>query len=238
LAPIVTTDKIKDTERNVCKAASIPNETLVVEKGGDGIANVFVYLAKAPKKFKLPEVDSAPVSFDNKNCRFEPHAVFVRNGQPLNITNSDTIAHNTHTYPVRNRGISEVINFDLEAETNLGLTVVYNKSEKMPFRVKCDFHTWMEGYQLTLDHPFAAVTKADGSFEIKGLPVGKHNLVIWQERAGYIDDKYPVTIEEGDDNNIKVEVGPAKFAWFNGPEPKTILISSTTSLQNTTSGGE
>ena len=239
LAPIVTTDKIKEGEREVCKADLIPNETLVLEKGGNGIANVFVYLAKAPKGVVLPEVDSTTVPFDNKNCRFEPHAVFVRNGQPLNITNSDIIAHNTHTYPLRNRGISEVLKFAPETDKERGLTVVYSKSEKLPFRVKCDFHSWMDAWQLTLDHPFAAVTKADGSFEIKDLPVGKHTFIIWQERAGYLERKYPVTIQEGDNNDQEdIPFGSAKFAHFDGPEPKTILISSTRSPENKISGGE
>lgn len=239
LGPVVTTDKIKPGERNVCKADLIPNETLVLEKGGNGVANVFIYLAKAPKNAVLPEVSSEPVSFDNKNCRFEPHAVFVRNGQPLNITNSDVIAHNTHTYPLSNRGISEVIGFAPPTDEKRGIFVVYNKREKLPFRVKCDFHGWMDGWQLTLDHPFAAVTKADGSFEIKDLPVGKHTFIIWQERAGYLERKYPVTIKEGDNNDQKdLSFGSAKFARFDGPEPKTILISSTRSIKNTLSGGE
>jgi plastocyanin len=239
LAPVVTSDKIKPNEREVCKANAIPNETLVLEKGGKGIANVFIYLAKAPKNAMLPEISSEPVPFDNKNCRFEPHAVFVRNGQPLNITNSDIIAHNTHTYPLRNRGISEVIKFGAETDKDRGLTVMYNKPEKVPFRVKCDFHTWMEGYQLTLNHPFAAVTKKDGSFEIKDLPTGKHTFIIWQERAGYLQRKYSVTIKEGDNNDQKdLSFGSAKFARFDGPEPKTILISSTRSFDNTPSGCE
>jgi plastocyanin len=205
----------------------------------DGNPITFIYLAKAPKNAVLPEISSEPVPFDNKNCRFEPHAVFVRNGQPLNITNSDVIAHNTHTYPLRNRGISEVIKYGAETDKDRGLTVMYNKPEKLPFRVKCDFHTWMEGYQLTLNHPFAAVTKKDGSFEIKDLPTGKHTFIIWQERAGYLERKYSVTIKEGDNNDQKdISFGSAKFARFDGPEPKTILISSTKSLETTTSGGE
>ena len=36
----------------------------------------------------------------------------------------------------------------------------------VPF--KCDVHGWMNAYVGVLDHPFFAVTDADGTFEIKG----------------------------------------------------------------------
>ena len=39
---------------------------------------------------------------------------------------------------------------------------------------------------MVFDHPFFAVTDGDGSFEIKGVPAGDQNLVIWQETVGYV----------------------------------------------------
>jgi hypothetical protein len=43
-------------------------------------------------------------------------------------------------------------------------------------------HPWMSGFVAVFDHPFFAVTKPDGSFEIKGLPPGTYNLVFWHEK--------------------------------------------------------
>jgi hypothetical protein len=34
-------------------------------------------------------------------------------------------------------------------------------------------------------HPYFAVTKADGSFEIKNAPVGTFRLFVWHEAIGY-----------------------------------------------------
>ena len=39
---------------------------------------------------------------------------------------------------------------------------------------------------MIFDHPFFAVTGTDGSFEIKGVPAGDQNVVVWQERGGYV----------------------------------------------------
>ena len=43
--------------------------------------------------------------------------------------------------------------------------------------VKCDVHAWMRSYIGVLDHPFFAVTDANGSFAIEGLPPGVTELV-------------------------------------------------------------
>jgi hypothetical protein len=42
----------------------------------------------------------------------------------------------------------------------------------------------MNAYAGVVAHPFFAVTKSDGSFEIKGLPAGTYTLELWHERLG------------------------------------------------------
>ncbi len=43
----------------------------------------------------------------------------------------------------------------------------------------------MKSYVMVFDHPFFATTAQDGRFEIKGVPAGTQNLVLWQEKVGY-----------------------------------------------------
>ena len=42
----------------------------------------------------------------------------------------------------------------------------------------------MRSYANIVTHPFFAVTKDDGSFEIKGLPAGTYTIEAWHERLG------------------------------------------------------
>jgi hypothetical protein len=52
----------------------------------------------------------------------------------------------------------------------------------VPFR--CDVHRWMNSFVGVLDHPFFAVTGADGAFSLKGLPPGTYTVEAWHEKFG------------------------------------------------------
>jgi hypothetical protein len=42
----------------------------------------------------------------------------------------------------------------------------------------------MHAYIFVMDHPFYAVSAADGSFKIEGLPPGEYTLEVWHEKLG------------------------------------------------------
>jgi hypothetical protein len=65
-------------------------------------------------------------------------------------------------------------------------------------KVGCDIHPYMTAWWVVLDHPYVAVTDSEGKFEIKGLPAGKHEFIVWHERAGYINRKWELTVKAGD----------------------------------------
>jgi hypothetical protein len=54
----------------------------------------------------------------------------------------------------------------------------------------------MLAYQLPLDHPYAALTDADGKFTISDLPSGSHNFTLWHE--GKKLRNYKVTVKAGE----------------------------------------
>ena len=194
---------IKDKE--VCAALDTYKDDLVINADTKGIANVFVYLAKAPKSIHQEAGKPAPkVIFDQKNCLFIPHTLVVQAGQTVEVLNSDTIAHNTHTYPLRNQAVNVLVAPDTKAGS--GTDVATTTRETLPHQVKCDYHPWMMAYWLVVDHPYAAATDAEGNFKIENLPVGTHECRIWHERAGYLDRKYVIEVKAGDNTLKPVEV--------------------------------
>lgn len=191
---------VKDFE--VCSAQDVFADDLVVDKDTKGVANVFIYLYKAPKSInedaqKVPET----VIFDQKNCIFKPHALVLQAGQTVEVLNSDPIAHNTHSNPFKNQPQNVLI--PPNAGPGAGVKFPLPQREIVPMKVNCDFHPAMMAYWLVMDHPYAAVTDAKGNFTIKDLPVGKHEFRVWHERPGYIERKYEVTVAAGENEPLK-----------------------------------
>jgi hypothetical protein len=50
--------------------------------------------------------------------------------------------------------------------------------------VKCNVHKWMHAYIGVVEHPYFAVTGADGAFELKNVPPGDYTVAVWQEKLG------------------------------------------------------
>ena len=189
-------------DKDVCAAVEAPNETILVKDGG--LANVFIYLRKAPKgSSPAPE---ASLIFDQKSCVFKPHAMIARVGQTVKILNSDAVAHNTHTYGKKTVQFNSVV-----GENNaVGVPMDYKQAEQEPIKVGCDIHPWMNAYHLPIDHPYAVVSGEDGSFEIKDLPAGKHEFKVWHEVGGLLEKALLVTIKPGD-NELTIKVTPSQL---------------------------
>jgi hypothetical protein len=59
------------------------------------------------------------------------------------------------------------------------------RPEEEPIRIECNVHTMMRARLFVYDHPYAVVTKIDGTFELKNVPVGtKLTVEFWHEAKG------------------------------------------------------
>ena len=141
---------------------------------------------------------------DNKDCRFEPHVAFVQTGQTLVLKNSDTVGHNSNVATLKNPPSNSLIPNGEER------SITFNDDEAIPAQVTCNIHPWMKAWLVVRDNPYAAVSKADGSFEIKHLPAGEVELQMWHEKAGYIGEiKVGGQVEKTAKGRKKVQVAAA-----------------------------
>ena len=115
---------------------------------------------------------------DNKGCAFIPHISLVRTGQPFVIKNSDPVGHNTNVKLMKNGATNTTIAAGDENKR------VLTKAEAMPLPVDCNIHPFMHGWVLVKDDPYMVASAADGTFEIKNVPAGKHEFEFWHERPG------------------------------------------------------
>ena len=202
----------------VCAAVDLLSDSLVIDPKTKGIRHIFVYIRKIDKAKtkihpKLAAGAKKDVVFDQKGCRFTPHTLLLRTGQSVVVKSGDNCAHNTHTYPIRNKADNFIIN----ANNRTGLKFTYPIAEFLPTTVKCDIHPWMRGYWLVLDHPYMAVTNAQGQFTVTGLPPGKYEFRCWHELVGYVaagsKRGFTVTIKANQTTKLPtVKVPVAKFS--------------------------
>ncbi len=194
------------TKDAICSQKAVPDDSVVVGPG-NGLGNVFIYLKRVPGG-EIPPPPAEPVVVDQEGCRFLPHAVVCRVGQPLNFKNSDPVAHNTAFAPQSSSGFNQTI----VANDQAGANYTYGKPEAVPVRAKCDYHAWMGAYHLPLSHPWGVVTAEDGSFEITGVPGTAVEFVVWHEKAQYINRGLKVTIPVDGVLEQEITIDAAKLA--------------------------
>lgn len=197
-----TTELKADKDVEVCGKHKLMNEELAV--GADkGIANVVVFIRD--EKIKInPELANAakqPVVLDNKDCRFDPHVIAVQTGQELVIKNSDTVGHNVNVACLKNSPFNQIV------PAGQTISTTFKVEEPRLVQAACNIHPWMKGWIVVRSNPYVAISKADGSFEISGVPAGEVEIVMLHEKAGYIQ-KYSVNgkAEEAKKGRKKVTV--------------------------------
>jgi uncharacterized membrane protein len=162
-----------------CKA--LHDDKIQVVRVKDGkLENAFVYVKDGlpPGTYAVPET---PVVFDQKECEFTPRVFGIMAGQAMAATNSDKLMHNVKS-PEWNEG------FPFGVKRNLKL-----ENATVMATIKCDVHPWMRAYAGVMEHPYFAVTKDDGAFEIQGLVDGEFTLVAWHEKLGTVEKKVKAT---------------------------------------------
>jgi plastocyanin len=169
--------RIKMDADPVCSGLhSEPVETESVLADAGKLANVFVYVKEGVTgSYSAP---SEAQVLNQEGCKYIPHVSGVMTGQKLVIRNSDPTLHNVHALPEKNEEFNQGQPFQ-----GMELEKEFTTAEVM-VRFKCDVHPWMGAYMAVLDHPFFAVSGADGSFEIDGLPAGDYVVEAWHETLG------------------------------------------------------
>jgi plastocyanin len=167
--------------------------TYVVSSDGKTLGNVFVYVKDGLGNY-VYDTPTEKVTLDQKQCRYHPHVFGVRVNQPVEIVNSDPTLHNIHALPKANSEFNTG-----QPIQGMKMSHTFDKKEVMvPF--KCDVHSWMNAYVGVLDHPYFAVTKDDGKFELNDLPPGTYTIEAWHEKFGPQEQK--VTIAEKESKEV------------------------------------
>jgi plastocyanin len=171
--PITPRPAINTAQDPKCKELGpIASDDVVVH--GSGLAEALVYVKNVPGGvYPRP---SAPVVLDQRGCMYHPKMLGIMTGQKLEIINSDPTLHNIHAQAKRGE-----FNVGMPTQGQV-VTKDFKKPEIVP--IKCDVHPWMHAMIGVFDHPFFAVTDAEGHYAISGLPVGEFDIVVFHPVLG------------------------------------------------------
>lgn len=164
---------------------------LIVSAQGK-LHNVVVSIAAAGDAKATP----TKVVLDQKGCEYNPHVLAFPAGSTVEILNPDGILHNVHTYSKNNSPINLA-----QPKFKKTMTVTFDKPEII--EVKCDVHSWMNGWLFVAGTPYFAVTDGNGSFQISDLPAGEHVVEIWHEQLGKQSKKVKIGANESASVNFE-----------------------------------
>jgi plastocyanin len=201
---------------NAC-AAGNPNplsEDTVVN--GGKVQNVFVYVkdGKTAEGRSLTAYTFAPptpeVLLDQKGCQYTPHVLGLMTTQQLKVTNSDATTHNVNVQPKSNQGFNQA-----QGQSAPAIVKTFPRAESQ-VPVKCNQHPWMKAYLNVMRHPFFAVSGADGTFQIAGLPPGTYTVAAWHERFGEKTQSVTVGAKEQKTQDFQFDAAAASLEFRPG----------------------
>jgi hypothetical protein len=157
----------------------VKDEMYVVNPANKGLRWTFVWLTREDLKSKAPlpihpdlrAIKVKEVEMDQPLCAFAPHALAMREGQTLVAKNSAKISHSFKWTGKQSSG-----NVTIPAGGSLPIKDLV--ADKQPIQIECALHLWMKGAVLVFDHPYFAVSDADGGFALNNAPAGTYRLMV------------------------------------------------------------
>lgn len=158
------------------QAATANADDVVVTKGK--LAGVLVRIKNGDAGTHT--APATPAVVDQVGCMYAPHVIGLQVGQKLAVRNSDGTMHNVHG---RRAGKDLINKMQAAKAADVAIDPAAATAGDV-IELACGVHPWMHAFAVVQDHPFFAVTGADGTFSITGLPAGSYTLEAWHPTLG------------------------------------------------------
>lgn len=142
------------------------------------------------------------VVIDQKLFNFTPEIAAIRVGDSIKFTNSDQSPHNVQTS-------GEIANFNVNMPADGEHLVKFDRAGgiRLPARVGCVFHSSMRAWIFVFDHPYYAITAADGKFRLENVPPGEYDMELTHP-AGSLRWRQKVVVKAGTTTEVNISLSP------------------------------
>jgi hypothetical protein len=152
-------------------------QSVVLGPGGT-LGNVFVELRREDGQLVVPAVaTSGATTVSIRRCALDPHVLVIPAGTAVEIANGDGILHHLVAPALRNEPLE--LRLPRYRKRLMLDASALRRPEKI--QVSCAVHPWEIGWWIVSDNPLRALTRADGTFVIEGVPPGTWQVMAWHE---------------------------------------------------------
>src|SRR5680860_1405357 len=164
--------------------------------GSKGLNHAVVSVRNIEDKGFIGKADKeAPQLVEAELCEFKPYTgvavskglfkVVNNDADPSDPKSAEGVLHNPHSFDQLGAKSSTEFNIGLARKgDSLEKSVKLKMSKKgSVLRLQCDQHEFMQGWYLPVTNAHYGVSGADGTFEIKDVPAGKHKVMAWHPIA-------------------------------------------------------
>ena len=166
------------------------------------LSDALVCLRNRSLRGLQPRTKPESQQVDQQDYRFIPEVSAIRAGDEIRFTNSDAALHN-----VRSLSGDEMLNVSLLQDGEYRQIFRRAGNSQSPVRIGCAFHSQMQAWIYVFDHPFFAVTQADGKFAFDGVPPGDYDLEVIHP-SGNLVLTQPVSVREGQTLTLDLRLSP------------------------------
>jgi plastocyanin len=159
---------------------------------GEPVAYVYVENVLAPAAKGQRKV------IEQTGKKFVPSWAVVQRGTAIAFPNMDNIYHNVFS-------LSSGNSFDLGLYNSGGDPKSHTFNEPGAVDVYCNIHPQMAASVLVVPNRHFAKVKADGTFEIAGVPSGRRKIVAWAPGSRLVSDWVELGAGSSVDINLRLE---------------------------------
>lgn len=166
----------------------VPDESWIVNPKNRGLKDAFVWLEDPVRGVPLPihpkhvKPNRKTSTLDQIACRFEPHVLALRQGDVLLAKNSSLALADVQF--TGNPQINPQRRVNLPPLGQVAINGL--NADRFPIRAESSNRPWMSAWIRVFDHPYYAITDAEGKFTLSDAPAGGYRIKIWHPTGGWL----------------------------------------------------